>query len=105
MAERPLSERDGVRVTWRLDPVERVYVIAHHQQVAPILAQNRRDQADAGGRPRGAFWHAGRVPLSLVYQWLGEGIDLFDRDHWPAVRRKLNDIDYAALRTAGRFRV
>lgn len=92
-------------VSWRFDASEGVYVIEHRQQVEPILAQNRRDQADHDGRQRGDFWHAGRIPLSLAYAWLKEGIDVFNRDHWPAVRRKLNDIDYASLRTAGRFRV
>ena len=104
MAERLLSRRPGLTATWRFDSAEGVYVIEHRQEVAPILAQNRRDQADAA-RPRGDFWHAGRVPLSVVYEWRREGIDVFNRDHWPAVRRKLNDIDYAGLRTAGRFQV
>ncbi len=92
-------------VSWSFDASEGVYVIEHRQQVEPILAQNRRDQADHDRRPNGDFWHAGRIPLSLAYAWLKEGIDVFNRDHWPAVRRKLNDIDYADLRTAGRFRV
>jgi hypothetical protein len=100
-----LHRRPGLQVHWRYDPGEGCYVIEHRQDVGPVLEQNRRDQADAGGLPKGDFWHAGRIPLSLAYQWLQEGIDVFDRAHWPAVRRRLNDIDYAALRTAGRFRV
>lgn len=47
---------------------------------------------------RGEFWHVGHVPASLGLKWLAEeGIDMWNPDHWDAVKRKLMDSDYRHL--------
>ena len=41
------------------------------------------------------------IPLALAEKWLTEeGIDATNKEHWPAIRRKLNSSDYAHLRTS-----
>ena len=49
------------------------------------------------------MWHAASIPYSVQMKWLvEEGIDIRRADHWPAVKRKLNDPEYRHLR-AGKF--
>lgn len=43
--------------------------------------------------------HAACVPESVYLLWRTEGIDIWNNDHWPMVRKKLNDPEYAHLRT------
>jgi hypothetical protein len=44
--------------------------------------------------------HVACVPLSIINKWrLEEGIDIFNDDHWPRVKEKLNDPDWKFLRT------
>lgn len=41
------------------------------------------------------------IPLILVHKWLvEEGIDVFNRNDWPAVKRRLNDGGWRKLRTS-----
>lgn len=72
------------------------------QDVEPILENNKRLQNDGTGG-----WSKSRelrrvatVPLIVIDQWLREGINVFDPNHAEAVKRKLNDPQYAHLRTA-----
>lgn len=51
------------------------------------------------------WMHAARIPNGVSMKWLREeGIDIFNQNHWPKVREKLNDPEYAYLRT-GRARL
>jgi hypothetical protein len=44
---------------------------------------------------------AASIPMSIVEKWRTElGVDLFNPDHLPAVRRLLNSNEYLYLRTA-----
>ena len=46
------------------------------------------------------FWHVASIPNSVQLKWKTElGIDIFNKDHWPAVRKLLNDSEWAYLRT------
>lgn len=85
-------------------------LIRRTQEMEPFLARNRELQwADdrngyAPGRERN-WWHVGNIPNLLAEKWLREeGINVFEPNHWPAVKRKLNDLEYLALRVSkGRF--
>lgn len=47
---------------------------------------------------RGDMWHVGHVPASVGLKWLAEeGIDMWNPEHWDAVKRKLMDSDYRHL--------
>lgn len=46
------------------------------------------------------WWHVASIPVGLIHKWkVEEGIDVFNKDHWRAVARKLQDPDYRSLRT------
>ena len=46
------------------------------------------------------FWHVASIPNSVMMKWRIEyGVDVFNKDHWPQVKRLLNNSDWAYLRT------
>lgn len=101
-----LVDEPGYRVTWEYDHGEGCYVLAHHQDVRPVVDQTQRLASHNEHRPGNRFFrHAATIPNNLVLEWLAEGIDVFNKDHWPQVRRKLNDLNYAKLRPTGRWSV
>ena len=72
-----------------------------------ILEDNKRFIAhdEKGYKKDPDMWVAATIPNSIIHKWLVEdGVDLFNEDHWPAVRRKLNSNEYAYLRR-GHFTV
>jgi hypothetical protein len=78
-------------------------VIETVQDVAPVLERNRTLQnADDGGwSPSRELRRAATIPDIIVLKWRSEyGIDVFNRNHWPAVKRLLNDPEWRYLRTA-----
>jgi hypothetical protein len=81
-------------------------VFEHHiQDVEPILKANhewRREAAEGNGgySPSHDFKRVASIPLVLVEKWLfEEGINVFNKEHWPAVLAKLDDPEYSFLRT------
>lgn len=46
------------------------------------------------------MWKAASIPNSVVEMWLKEGIDVFNDDHWPKVKAKLNSEEFKYLRTS-----
>lgn len=43
--------------------------------------------------------HVARIPCILVEKWMREdGISIFRREDWPAIRKKIADLDYMKLR-------
>ena len=76
-------------------------IIRKTQDVEPILERNKRLlTADDGYSPSREFRRAASIPLVIVEQWLREGVDIFDPNCNEAVKRKLNDPQFAHLRTA-----
>ena len=104
---RRLVDRDpdtGMAVWHAYDELADATTIAHEQDCAPILEANKAlANADDRGFVSGAreLRRAASVPNAVVLKWLvEEGIDVMNPDHWPAVRRKLNDPAWRHLRTA-----
>lgn len=78
-------------------------IIESVQDVAPLLERNKAlaTADDDGWSPSRELRRAAGIPAIVILKWLHEdGINLFDRNHWPAVKRKLNDPDWRWLRTA-----
>ncbi len=85
------------------DPATDTTVIESVQDVAPILERNKALQGhdDGGWSPSRDLRRAAAIPDIIILKWRrDEGIDVFNRDHWPAVKRKLNSSEYRYLRTA-----
>lgn len=74
----------------------------HDQDVEPILEQNQQMQNDTDYKSDGikrGWQHVAHIPDIVIMQWKQEGIDVFNPDHLPAVKRKLRDPNWRKLRT------
>jgi hypothetical protein len=93
----------GVAEYHSYDPATRRTIIETAQDVAPILERNKSlsTDDDRGWSSSRDFRRAAAIPDVIILKWRNEhGVDLFDRNHWPAVKRLLNDPDWRWLRTA-----
>lgn len=72
------------------------------QDVEPYLERNKALQTPEYSKQgiKNEWWHVATIPVGIQYKWLREdGINIFNKAHWPAVKRKLMDPDYRYLRT------
>ena len=84
------------------DESDEIFHIETRQDVQPILDHNKAllNSGEDGYSPSRELQRVASIPSVVVLQWLKEGIDVGNPDHWPAVERKLNDPDWRHLRTA-----
>ena len=80
------------------------FAVETRQAVAPLLAQNRAlasgDRAD-GYSPSREWRRIATIPIVVQLQWKQQyGVEVWNRDHLPAVKRLLNDPDWRWLRTS-----
>ena len=73
------------------------------QDAEPIIEANKAKQSM--GRAYYAadpdMWKVASIPIGVQYQWLiNHGVDVMQREHWPAVKRLLNDPEWRYLKTA-----
>ena len=78
------------------------FQIHHRQPVTDLLESNKTLQNDPDYKKKGikiGWHHVANIPDIVQMQWLKEGIDVMNKDHLPAVLRKLRDPQYRYLRT------
>lgn len=78
-------------------------LIVHREaDVEPLLEANKALYASGDGySPSRELRRAASIPMAIIEKWKNElGVDVFNPDHMPAVRRLLNSNEYAFLRTA-----
>jgi hypothetical protein len=78
-------------------------LIVHREaDVEPLLELNKALATSGDGyTPSRELRRAASIPLAIIEKWRNEhGIDVFNPDHMPAVRKLLNSSEYAFLRTA-----
>ena len=85
------------------EDTEKGFNIHYVQDVEPIIESNKTKQSM--GRAYYArddeMWRVASIPIGVQYKWLTEkGVDLMNKDHWPAVRKLLNDPEWRYLKTA-----
>ena len=68
-----------------------------------ILDENKKCQNDRDIWRRGVkneFVRVAQIPVILIHKWkVEEGLDVYNREHWDRVKRKLNSPEYSYLRT------
>lgn len=75
--------------------------VIRSQDVAPILENNARLRNDGNGYDSSCeMVRVASIPCVLIEQWMKEGINFFNPNHWPAVLRKIKDTDFSKLRTS-----
>jgi len=92
----------GVTQYFHHDDITGRWAIETVQDIEPILDTNKAAQNDEGYSKNGIkndWWHFARIPVVIQEKWLREeGIDIYNKDHWQKVKRKLNDPDYKYLK-------
>ena len=75
--------------------------VLRHQDCEAILENNKRLYGlNNGYSPSRDLKRVASIPLTVVEQWMKEGVNIFDKNCAEAIRRKLNDPQYLYLRTA-----
>ena len=62
-----------------------------------LLEENKAIQGKEAGRGKDMH-HVARIPPSIIVKWMEEGINIYDRNHGPAILKKLDDPEYRHLR-------
>lgn len=76
-------------------------IVTRTQDVESILEDNKARHADWGHRRAGDLKHVAQIPLVLAAKWLDEeGVNILQPGNEDFLRCKLNDPEYAYLRTA-----
>lgn len=101
MTWRPLSQRDG-RSTDMKKESDGSVTFRTQQDVTDILEVNKhlREQDDRGWLMGGDIRRVASIPMTVVHQWLLEGVDVFSGEQQDEVAKRLNDPDNFFLRTA-----
>ena len=82
-------------------------VISRLQDVEPILELNKAKANDTDLTKRGfneSWWEYASIPNIVIEKWKTEfGIDVYNKDHWKAIFKKLNDPEYRYLKTTAKW--
>jgi hypothetical protein len=92
----------GIQTFHEYDHQTGITTIERVQDVKPILDRNKRLANEDDYKKSGiksSWMHGATIPNVIIEKWLKEGIDVFNKDHWPRVRSKLNSSEYRYLKT------
>lgn len=91
----------GLRTMY--EDTEEGFQLHYSQDAGPILEANKIKQNM--GREYYAkdpdMWKVAAIPIGVQMIWLTKyGVDVYNDDHWPKVRKLLNDSEWRYLKTA-----
>ena len=92
----------GVETYHYYDPMTDETHIERVQDITPIIEMNKAlHNTDYQKKGIKEEWlHAAMIPVIVQERWIRKfGIDVYDPDHWPGVRRLLNDPEFKYLKT------
>ena len=84
------------------DELTRESTIITVQDCQPYIDRNKEHAKDDDRKKRGikdGMWHFATVPNGVIEQWLKKGVNLYNKDHAPEVKKLLNSPEWAYLRT------
>lgn len=88
----------GLEIWHEYNEADDTTVVHYKSDAKAILDQNKRDASNAVGS-MGTMVRAASIPAGVMYEWLTKyGVNFWNKDHKPAVRRLLNDPDYRYLK-------
>ena len=89
--------------TFEYDGLTDTITLGRHQDVEPILEDNKTLQATDDYWKHGMkkdFVHYASIPIVLIEKWQNElGIDVFNKNHEKRVFQMLNSPEYKYLKT------
>lgn len=72
--------------------------IHYSQDVESIIEANKRRQNEELNR-KSEFWHVADIPITIQMEWMTKhGVDIYNPNHTPGIKRLLNDPDYRWLK-------
>ncbi len=82
-----------------------ILVVRSVQDVEPILKANAAARHEAmtgnnGYSPSREMRRVAQVPNVIIHQWMKEGVNALNDDHWDEVAARLDSSEYANFRTA-----
>ena len=99
-----MSRKLGDGQTFHFHSADGTSAIQHKSEdLTKLLDQNKRLQQEDHSI-RDELRLSARIPVTIYYEWKNKfGVDLYDKNHAPAVRRLLNSPDYRYLKTTKRI--
>jgi hypothetical protein len=93
---------EGGAEYFNFDPDTNIATVRRVVDVEPRIEANKKLQTHTDGyTPSRDLRRVASIPNAIIHKWLvEEGIDIHDRNHWPAIKRKLNSSDWRWLRTS-----
>ena len=95
----------GLSTQTTYDAGERKFTFVRVQDIEPYLEHNKQLR---GMEQKGDWRHTSTIPNIILMKWLNEELDrgrtglrLYSREFDEVIQRKLNDPDWAYLRTDG----
>ena len=87
------SLTDETTISYEADSSATSFVLDTNQKIA-----NDEDTTKKGIKQ--GWWLVASIPPILQIEWLiNEGIDVYNKDHWPRVKAKLEDRDFSKVKT------
>ncbi len=92
------SYHDNMQRDWYLNVDD--LTIKTTQDVEPILKRNIDFQNEHDGyTPSKDMKYVAEIPNVIIEQWNKEGVNFYDKNDWPEIKRRLNSSEYQYLRT------
>lgn len=102
-----VDEVTGLETWHDYDPLTDETSIIHTQDCQPLLEINKAMANDTELTKKGIkqeFWLYASIPAGVQVKWLVEdGIDIYNKDHSDRVGKKLNDPEWAYLKTTHKY--
>lgn len=93
----------GSGLTTTLEETDNGFLVHHEQDAEPILDLNhaKRSMGRAYYAEDPDMHRVASVPLGVAYQWLAKyGVEAWNPDHMPRIKKLLNDPEWRYLKTA-----
>lgn len=94
---------NGIKTFHDFDTVTKQTEITYeYDSVASVLDMNKRERNDFDRTKQDeAWWKVATIPIAICNKWMIEdGINVWNKNHADRVFKKLNDPDWAYLRTS-----
>ena len=90
----------GLKTYHAYDSAEKRNHIKTEQDVKPIIDDNQRAYNNAKAGWGGDWHHVAEIPMEIIHKWqVEEGLNFYNKDHWAAIKRKLNSNEFRSFRT------
>lgn len=84
-----------------------VVILGREQDISAMLEANKAKANDAQATRDGiknGWWHYFQLPNVIIEKFINEhGVSIYNKDHWPAIFRLINQPEYKYLKTTAKM--